>query len=663
MGPVRTALLEKLGLRTAQDMLYFFPRKYEDRRNIKKISEFVPGAPVVAAACVASVETKIISRARRLSSCVLTDGSGTVVAVWFNRRGLERALPPGTRLAICGVPEITPRGFRMTEPEYEKLSEGADPASSGFAGIIPVYASTEGLPRKWFRALARTIAQDYAPLVPEILPQDIVRANSLIAPSDALREMHIPESPEKWKEARRRIAYEELFVLHLALALKREKRERGRGVVLSRSPYADALVASLPFGLTASQRDVIDEIFAEGAEGRPIARLLQGDVGSGKTLVSLMFAAGVCGGGAQCAMLAPTEILAEQLYTQAQRYLAPLGLKCVLLTSCVPGAERRAVLEALADGTAQVAAGTQSLLSREVKFRGLGAVVIDEQQRFGVRQRMRLLEGNSAHLLMMSATPIPRTMALTLYGDLDISIIKEKPACRTPVQTRVIESTKEKINELLLFIVREIRAGGRVYWICPRVEDDEGSALPAAQVRYAWLSKKLPPIKIALIHGKMQSSEKDDALEAFRTGRVQMLVGTTVLEVGIDVPEASVIVIESPERYGLAQLHQLRGRVGRGARRGVCVLISSIDADSPRLAAFAATDDGFAIAEEDLKLRGTGEFTGTLQHGEAELRVADLHKDALLAEHAARDVREYLKHTTYEEIPAALRRAALELIG
>ena len=414
------------------------------------------------------------------------------------------------------------------------------------------------------------------------------------------------------------------------------------------------MTASLPFSLTASQRRVIDEIFADGASGRPISRLIQGDVGSGKTLVAIAFAAGLCDSGAQCAVLAPTEVLAEQLHAQTAKYLAPLGVGCALIKSQLPARERRAVLSGAADGSLSVVTGTQALLSDEIKFKNLGAVIIDEQHRFGVRQRARLLKsGAKPHLIMMSATPIPRTMALTLYGDLDISVIEDKPAGRAPVETRIIG--RDQLAKLLRFIAAEILSGGRVYWICPRVEEDDGSDLPAAVKRFEWLEKKLPPVKMSLIHGQMESSDKEAAIAGFRSGLSQLLVGTTVLEVGVDVPEATVIVIESPERYGLSQLHQLRGRVGRGTRRGLCVLLSHLPEDNERLRIFASTNDGFEIAKADLELRGAGEITGTAQHGLARFRVADLQKDYLLAETARDDAREFLEKEGLEALPCAMR--------
>ena len=636
-GPRRAALLEKLGLRTIYDLLFFFPRKYEDRRNVRKISALVPGAPSVVIAQSRGCEARALpGRGRRLIKCRFSDGSGLLDAVWFNIKGLENSLGEGTRAALYGVPSLRGGVFEMLSPEFEILKEGAGPES--FAGIVPVYPLTAGLPKNW---LCRTIAaavKTYAPLLKDPIPHEITEKNKLMPLAEAVAQMHAPDSPQSWKEARRRIAYGELFALQLAMAASRAKNAKSGAARAERGPLFRAMMENLPFKLTDSQQKVIDEIIDGASAGAQSARLLQGDVGSGKTAVAAAFAAAICDGGAQCAVLAPTEVLAGQLCAQMKKYIPLAEGECLLIKGSMPAAARRKAEASAADGSARIIAGTQALLSEKLKFHKLGAVVIDEQQRFGVRQRGRLLaDAAHPHLLMMSATPIPRTTALTLYGDLDLSVIDSVPAGRMPVETRLADYAK--LPELLRFAAREILAGGRVYWICPRVEEGDGAAVSAVK-RYEWLVKKLPPVKISLVHGQLESADKERALADFRSGASQLLVGTTVLEVGIDVPEASVIVIESPERYGLSQLHQLRGRVGRGARRGVCILLSSAAEDAPRLRKFAATNDGFEIARIDLETRGAGELAGIAQHGDAGLRAADLARDAELAMLARRDVLE-----------------------
>lgn len=636
-GPRRVGLLEKLGLRTIYDLLWFFPRKYEDRRNVRKISALVPGAPSVVIAESRGCDARALpGRGRRLIKCRFSDGSGVLDAVWFNIKGLENSLKEGARAALYGVPSLRGGVFEMLSPEFEILKDGEGP--EGFAGIVPVYPLTAGLPKNWLcRTIAATVKK-YAPLLEEPIPQEIIEKNRLTPLAEAVMQMHAPDSPQSWKEARRRIAYGELFELQLAMAAARAKNAKSGAARAERGPLFHAMIDNLPFKLTDSQQKVIDEIIGGASAGAQSARLLQGDVGSGKTAVAAAFAAAICDGGAQCAVLAPTEALAGQLCAQMKRYI-PLGDgECLLIKGSTPAAARREAEAAAADGSARIIAGTQALLSEKLKFHKLGAVIIDEQHRFGVRQRARLLaDAAHPHLLMMSATPIPRTTALTLYGDLDLSVIDSVPAGRAPVETRLADYSK--LPELMRFAAREILAGGRVYWICPRVEEGDGAAVSAVK-RYEWLAKKLPPVKISLVHGQMDGADKERALADFRSGVSQLLVGTTVLEVGIDVPEASVIVIESPERYGLSQLHQLRGRVGRGARRGVCILLSNAADDAPRLRKFAATNDGFEIARIDLEARGTGELAGLTQHGDAGLKIADLTRDAELAALARRDVAE-----------------------
>ena len=503
-GPRRAALLEKLGLRTIYDLLFFFPRKYEDRRNVRKISALVPGAPSVVIAQSRGCEARALpGRGRRLIKCRFSDGSGLLDAVWFNIKGLENSLGEGTRAALYGVPSLRGGVFEMLSPEFEILKEGAGPES--FAGIVPVYPLTAGLPKNW---LCRTIAaavKTYAPFLEDPIPQEIREKNKLMPLAEAVAQMHAPDSQQSWKEARRRIAYGELFALQLAMAASRAKNAKSGAARAKRGPLFRAMMENLPFKLTDSQQKVIDEIIDGASAGAQSARLLQGDVGSGKTAVAATFAAAICDGGAQCAVLAPTEALAEQLCAQMKKYIPLAEGECLLIKGSMPAAARRGAEASAADGSARIIAGTQALLSEKLKFHKLGAVIIDEQQRFGVRQREKLLGGGARpHLLMLSATPIPRTTALTFYGDLDLSVIDSVPTGRTPVETRLADYAK--LPELLRFAAREILAGGRVYWICPRVEEGDGAAVSAVK-RYEWLVKKLPPVKISLVHGQLESAE------------------------------------------------------------------------------------------------------------------------------------------------------------
>lgn len=641
VGPKRARLLANLGVSAAGDLLWVFPRRYEDRRNLARIKDLVPGRPAVVIADVADISRKRLRGGLELVTAEMTDDTGSVNATWFNRKGLEYILKPGTRAAICGTPSIRVRTLEISNPGFEIVKEGDEPGK--FAGIIPVYPSTAGLPARWFRALMRNAVEELLPLLPETLPRWVMDKRGLPPLREAIAVMHAPESGEEWKKARRRLAYEEFFLLQAGLAYKRRKFKGEKAkLTISDAKICESLIEKLPFPLTDAQRGAINDIMADLSSGRPMSRLLQGDVGSGKTVVALALAAAAAGAGAQTAVMAPTEALAEQLYAQAVKYLAPLGIEAVAVKGGQTAAERRSVLSLIDDGTAAVIVGTQALLEEKIPWKNLGAVIIDEQHRFGVMQRAAIMGREpGAHLLMMSATPIPRTLAVCLFGDLDISLMREKPQDRRKTETRVIDGSKMKI--LLQFLADEAKNGARAYWICPRVEEDGESETASAEKRFAFVAKHLGRLGVGLLHGRMSGAEKEETLSRFRAGEIKILVATTVVEVGVDVPEASVIVIESPERFGLSQLHQLRGRVGRGTRRGVCaLLVQDTGGVIPeRLAALLKTDDGFAIAEADLRLRGAGEVSGKMQHGVTEFKIADLSRDAALLAEAREDAAEW----------------------
>ena len=640
VGPKRSALLANLGVRTVWDLLNFFPRRYEDRRSAVRINELVPGRAAVVKAVVESVERRRLSKpGLELVTARISDGTGEIAAVWFNRKGLEYLLREGTAALFYGVPSLRADRFELANPEFEVCGGGEE----RFTGIVPVYPSTAGLPLRWFRALAAEVVETALPLVEETLPQLALKKRSLMPLRQALAAMHRPQSAEAWKEARRRLAYEELFTLQTALALrKKQMRDKKAAYRIKPGAIYSKFLASLPFALTDSQNKALAEIFSDSQQPCPMSRLLQGDVGSGKTLVAVGLAAAAADCGVQTAVMAPTEVLASQLHEQCVKWLQPLGVKCVLLRGGQSASERREVLAAIADGSALAAAGTQALIEEGVSFKKLGALVIDEQHRFGVEQREALLKRKRIpHMLMMSATPIPRTLTMCLFGDLDVSVLSERPAGRRKTETRLID--EKKMGALLQFLIDEAAAGGRIFWVCPRVEDNEASETASAEKRCSFLRKHLGALGVGLLHGRMDTEAKDQALDDFRSGRTRLLVATTVVEVGIDVPEASVAVIESPERFGLSQLHQLRGRVGRGARRGVCVLlVKDLAAGVPeRLSVMLNTDDGFEIAEADLRFRGSGELAGSAQHGDAGFRVADLARDVKLLYEAKEDAWEY----------------------
>jgi ATP-dependent DNA helicase RecG len=659
VGPKRSALLAALGVLTVWDLLNFFPRRYEDRRSAAKISELVPGRAAVVNAKVESVERRRLSKpGLELVTALVTDGSGELAVVWFNRKGLEYVLKEGTAAVFYGVPSLRAGTFEMMNPEFEVCGGENE---ERFTGIVPIYPSTAGLPVRWFRSLAADVVEEALPLVEETLPAAALKKRSLMPLREALRTMHRPDSEQEWKQARQRLAYEEFFTLQTAMALKRKRmRDSSAACRIIPGPVYKKFLASLPFPLTASQTKALQEIFADTKHSWPMSRLLQGDVGSGKTLVAVGLAAAAADCGVQTAIMAPTEVLASQLFAQCLKWLEPLGVKSVLLKGGQSAAERRETLAAIEDGSAPAAVGTQALIENGVKFKKLGALVIDEQHRFGVEQREALLKNRRVpHVLMMSATPIPRTLTMCLFGDLDVSVLAERPAERRKTETRLIDV--KKMGALLQFIINEAAAGGRIFWVCPRVEEDDASEAASAERRRVFLGKHLGALGVGLLHGRMNAQEKERSLNDFRAGRTRLLVTTTVVEVGVDVPEASVIVIESPERFGLSQLHQLRGRVGRGKRRGVCVLLVKDLADGApeRLSVMLATDDGFEIAEADLKFRGSGELAGSAQHGDAGFKVADLAKDARLLYEAKEDAEEFVAAAPVRfESPYFARRVA-----
>lgn len=663
VGPQRSRMLASLGVFVVEDILWFLPRRYEDRRNLTKIKNLVPGRPVTVIAEVACISRRRLRGRLDLVVAELTDDTGSVAVSWFNRKGLEYILKPGTMIALYGVPSIRTRILEFSNPDFEVVKPNEIPEK--FARIFPVYPSITGLPQKWFRTLMENVLEEYLPLVQETLPEWVRTKRRLPELADALRGVHFPKDGEEWKESRRRLAYEELLLLQAGLAYKRKKfkTKKTNFIINEKGSIYKNFREKLPFPLTEAQENAIAQIFRDLGSECPMSRLLQGDVGSGKTIVALTLAAASADAGLQTAIMAPTEILADQIYAQVMKYLSPLGVNAVLLKGGQTTAERRSALELIANDAAAVVVGTQALLEKRINWGKLGVVVIDEQHRFGVMQRAAILGHDPVpHMLMMSATPIPRTLTLCLFGDLDVSLLREKPEGRRKTETRIIDSTKMKI--LLQFLADEAKNGARAYWICPRVEENDDFEIASTESRFAFVRKHLGRLGVGLLHGRMSGAEKEDTLLRFREGELKILISTTVVELGVDVSEASVIVIESPERFGLSQLHQLRGRVGRGNRRGVCILlVSDASGEIPvRLRTLRDTDDGFAIAEADLLLRGAGEVSGKLQHGVTAFKVADLTKDASLLSEAREDAIEWVdSDVEFTQCPAFRRKLFLSL--
>ncbi len=637
VGPKRADLLGRLGLLTLHDLLYYLPKDYQDRTQITPISELKFGSKATIKGRVLDVSLRPLRGRRSVLEVLISDDTGTIIATWFNQPFLRDRFRKGQGLSLHG--KI--KGYKYLEilnPEFESLEPEEEPTLSTNR-IVPVYPLTEGLGQGYLRRLIKKALDEHAPYFEEILPELLHKLRHLVPIEEAIKEVHFPTSMEAMKKARRRLAYEELFLLELTLALRRGRIKQEEGYAFKVGPNVDNHIRRLfPFKLTGAQESVLKEIRKDMESPRPMNRLLQGDVGSGKTVIALYAMLAVVANGFQAAFMAPTEILAEQHYRTLQRYLAHSRVRISLLIGGTPNKYKKEGLEALSRGEIDIAVGTHALISRDVHFKQLGLVVIDEQHKFGVLQRAELRrKGHRPDVLVMTATPIPRSLSLTLFGDLDISVIDEMPPGRIPVKTLWI--TRRKLPEAYEFIRARLREGRQVFVVYPLIEESEKLDLRSAKEGAELFKKCFPEFKVELLHGRMNSADKERIMLAFRENRTQLLVSTIVIEVGIDVPNATVMIIEHAERFGLAQLHQLRGRIGRGAEQSYCLLFA--EPSSPeakkRLEVFTRTNDGFDIAEEDLKLRGPGELFGTRQHGLVDFRVADLVKDLPLLAQARED--------------------------
>ena len=640
VGPQRAKKLEKLGLRTLGDTLDHLPQRYEDRRECCELRDAPADRPCCVTAMVA--ETPRISYVRRGLSLVkvkAVDGAATMHITFFNQDYIRETLRPGESCVFYGTVERQGNLFAMTNPVFER--EGA----ARFTGLImPVYPLTAGISNNLLAGLTRRAVDACLDGLPEVLPARVRKDHQLCQTQFARKNIHYPESFEELAIARRRLVFEELFILTCGLAQLKDRRSQGSGRRLSGEPGEFA--ALLPFAPTNAQRRAMEDIAADLRSGKAMNRLVQGDVGSGKTAVAAFGAWAAAKNGVQCAMMAPTELLAEQHARTMEALLAPAGVRVALLTGSVKGKEKKALLAALAAGEIDLLVGTHALFSEGVKYRDLGLVIADEQHRFGVAQRSALAEKGGAippHILVMSATPIPRTLALIIYGDLDVSVMDELPPGRTPVDTLLVG--EDKRQRMYGFVRKQAGEGRQVYIVCPSVEenggvgweDGPGMDLKAVTAYAQELREKVfPDLRVGFVHGKLKSKEKEAAMAAFAGGELDVLVSTTVIEVGVDVPNASLMIVENAERFGLSQLHQLRGRVGRGKHKSWCVLVTSSRSDTARerLKALCATNDGFQIAEEDLRLRGPGDFFGKRQHGLPQLKVADFAADMELLKEA-----------------------------
>jgi ATP-dependent DNA helicase RecG len=641
VGPQRAQLLERLGLHTVRDALDAFPRAYQDRRQFVRFHSLRPGDAGVVDATVFGVAPPPRGRPRAPLHVTFRDASGYFTALWFGQRYLAQTFKRGQRVVLYGKVSLRDRRLVFQGPDFEIL-EADDTASSIHMGrVVPVYALTEGLTQRPMRNLLHRVVEEYAGRAADVLPAELRRARDLLPAPDAYRAVHFPGTLEAAEAARRRFVFEDFLLLQLGIALRR--RQQGVQAGHAIAPPGDLvrrLLAGLPFELTAAQGRVWDEIRADLARPTPMNRLLQGDVGSGKTIVAVMALLTAVEAGYQAVLMAPTEILAEQHLATVRALVEPLGVPVGFLAAGQRSRARAAALAAARSGEARLLVGTHALIQGGVELQRLGLAVVDEQHRFGVLQRASLrAKGERPDVLVMTATPIPRTLALTLYGDLDVSVLDALPPGRQPIRTDWRHETAR--GRVYDFMRGELRQGRQAYVVCPLVEETEDSDLQAATDMAERLGREVfPDHRVGLVHGRLPYDAKEATMRAFKAGELAVLVATTVIEVGIDVPNASVMLVEHAERFGLAQLHQLRGRVGRGAARSYCILMASgflSDEAKRRLDAMQDTQDGFRIAEVDLEIRGPGEFFGTRQSGLPEFRAANLLTDARLLETARQD--------------------------
>jgi len=706
IGPRLAEMLAAKGIHTVDELLHYLPFRYEDRLNPKGISELRPGE---MASVIAEVRTSGLFRTRRMPIFQMTAGQGRarLKCIWFNATYLRDKFKPGQMVALYGKVEEDSHSdaLQLIQPQFEILGDSSEDGSADAAErkaadsleigrIVPIYESAgQGrLTSRWFRRIIRTALDNLTPEIPDLIPEAVRLHLSLVSPREALWKVHWPEAGESFDDlqssrtaAHVRLIFEELFFLELGLELKRRQQKTKTGIAFSLDGRVrEAIKKILPFHPTEAQKRVLKEIASDMEKPFPMRRLLQGDVGSGKTIVAFEAAIIAMENGYQVALMAPTEILAQQHYFSARRILEDAGYRVVLLTGSLEDDRKREIRRHIGQGNAQLVIGTHALIEQKVEFAKLGLVIVDEQHRFGVLQRFKLMKKSSdsegrksvlqsgdtdrsssesaePDVLVMTATPIPRTLALTLYGDLDVSVLDQMPPGRSPIVTRRISD--ERSTEVWDFVRKQIAGGHQAYVVYPVIEEKEESELKAAMKMYKELSKRIfPDLRVAVLHGRMEPELKDQVMRLFQKGDIDLLVSTTVIEVGVDVANATVMVVEHAERFGLAQLHQLRGRIGRGAAKSYCILMTGgkvSEEGERRLDAMVRTTDGFKIAELDLELRGPGEFFGTRQAGLPSFQVANLIRDRQLLEAAKREAAAVLAgpnpDITQAEIDKAVR--------
>ncbi len=659
IGPKRAAVLYKAGIRTLYDLLNFFPRRYVDRSTVVRLNQLQPDQEVTV---LGKVEAAGIRHGRRrFFYIVISDGHGLLEAVWFNGVDyFKNAFKVGEWVALSGKVTFY-RGFQMTHPDYDHLGEGELENVINTGKILAFYSGGDafkrvGLSSYTFRRIFFHLLHESLPAVEEYFPPLLVRRHGFMPRAEAYRQIHLPQNQELLKKAIFQFKYEEFFQLQLMMALRRaHEKSKPVGFAFTRkSERLEKLYRSLPFDLTEAQKRVVKEIYRDMKQPVPMNRLLQGDVGSGKTLVALMAMLIAVDNGKQAALMVPTEILAEQHFLNIRKMVEPLGVRLVLLTGSTTQKDRKRIAEITGSGEPLIIIGTHALIYENAQLPNLGLVVIDEQHRFGVMQRAKLMgKEMRAHVLVMTATPIPRTLALTAYGNLDISVIDEMPPGRKPITT--VWRFDRSAPQIYAFMREKIEKGQQAYIIYPLVEESEKMDLKAATEAYERLSAtEFKKYKVGLLHGRMKAAEKEDVMERFARNEIQILISTTVIEVGIDVPNATIMLIEHAERFGLSQLHQLRGRVGRGAEKSYCILKTPYNIGEiaqQRMKIMTESQDGFVIAEKDLELRGWGDFFGTRQSGMPDFKIANPIADREILEKAREDAFELVKNDPFLRKP------------
>ena len=646
IGEQRERKLQKLGISTIEDLLTHYPREYKDRSEILKIVDLPMDEPSTFLAQVK--EEGQNSRHGRLvyTRMKVYDETGSVGVLWYNQPYMKNSLKIGEWYLFSGKLQKKYGRKEILSPEVERIGEN-------FAGgrIIPVYPASEGVSQKMLRNLMEDALSQMSGGMREELPLWLRKEYKLAERNFAIENIHFPKTEQGFYDARRRLVFEELFVLQTALfQLKNTLEDSGEGIILKKKKALQEAEGLLPFALTGAQKRVLKEMEKDMTSGKIMNRLVQGDVGSGKTAVAMVSAYWAIQNGYQATIMAPTEVLASQHFESFQKVFEPAGIKVVLLTGSLKAKEKRETLEQVKNGDAQMIVGTHAVIQKGVEYHKLGLAITDEQHRFGVRQRSTLADkGENVHTLVMTATPIPRTLALILYGDLDISIIDELPPGRQKIDTSAVDSRYHQ--RIYTFIQKHVKEGRQAYVICPMIEESEKLEVQSVLNYTEELVKELPECRVACVHGKMKAKEKQEIMDGFAAGNIDVLVSTTVIEVGINVPNATIMLIENAERFGLAQLHQLRGRVGRGSEKSYCILVSDTKTKvaKERMKTMTESEDGFVISEKDLKLRGPGEFFGIRQHGLPELKIADLYKDMAILKEAQSAASELLKKDRFLE--------------